>query len=158
MKKEKHPSIAELEHKISELTCDWQRTQADFVNFKNKAQEERAKICKKANADLVYELLPVLDNFQLAAKHVPKKLENDNWAQGIKQIEKQLENILAGLGLEKIESVGAHFNPEIHEAVEYIPSEKPENEVVDEVLSGYKFNGQLLRPAKVKVSCGNSNK
>jgi molecular chaperone GrpE len=93
-----------------------------------------------------------LDNFQLAAKHIPENLENDNWAQGIKQIEKQFEDILISVGLERIQSVGEHFNPEFHEAVEEIESDKPEGEIVEEVLAGYKFDGDVLRPSKVRVS------
>lgn len=156
MKKDKkiEPKISELEQKIGELTDGWQRTQADFVNFRKQAAEEKAKYCRTANANLVYELLPVLDNFQLAAKHVPQNLENDNWAQGIKQIEKQFEDILFSVGLERIESVGQKFDPNFHEAVEHVPSDKPEDEIVEEVLAGYKFDSEVLRPAKVKVSNG----
>ena len=144
----------ELEQKIADLTAGWQRTQADFVNYKKQAAEEKSKYCRTANANLIYELLPVLDNFQLAAKHVPENLENDNWAQGIKQIEKQFEDILLSVGLERIESVGQKFDPNFHEAVDHIESDKTEDEIVEEVLSGYKFDGEVLRPAKVKVSRG----
>lgn len=142
----------ELETKISELTAGWQRTQADFLNFKGHTASERLKLIAGARADIVDQLLPVLDHFQLAAKHLPKDLENNNWAQGIKQIEKQFENILFENGLERIESVGKEFNPELHEAVEEIQSEKESGTVVDEILSGYKFAGTVLRPAKVKVA------
>ena len=148
------PKLKELEDKVSELTAGWQRTQADFVNFRKQAAEDKMKYCRTANADLVYELLPVLDNFQLAAKHVPQNLENDNWAEGVKQIERQFEDILFSVGLERIESVGGQFDPAIHEAVEHVESNKPEDEIVEEVLSGYKFDGDILRPAKVKVSSG----
>ncbi|MCX6810767.1 MAG: nucleotide exchange factor GrpE, partial [Candidatus Berkelbacteria bacterium] len=75
-----------------------------------------------------------------------------NWAIGIKQIEKQFENILFENGLERIESVGQEFNPELHEAIEEIESDKPSGIIVEEILSGYKFAGSVLRPAKVKVA------
>ena len=149
--------VTELEQKIGELTAGWQRTQADFVNYKSKAAEERAKYFRSANINLLYDLLPVLDNFQLAAKHVPANLENDNWAQGIKQIEKQFEDILSQEGLERIETVGEIFNPEFHESVDHVESNKPEDEIVEEVLSGYKFDNEVIRPAKVKVSKGLSS-
>jgi len=153
-KEKKNEQILELEQKIGELTAGWQRTQADFLNYKKQAAEEKSKYCRAANANLVYELLPVLDNFQLAAKHVPENLASDNWALGIKQIEKQFEDILASVGLERIESVGSSFDPLVHEAVEHIESDKPEDEIVEEVLSGYKFDGEVIRPARVKVSKG----
>jgi len=148
------PKIVELEQKIGELTAGWQRTQADFVNYKKQAVEDKVKYCRSANGNLVYDLLPVLDNFQLAAKHTPANLESDNWAQGIKQIEKQFEDILREEGLERIETIGQTFNPEFHEAVEHLESDKPEDEIVEEVLSGYKFDGEVIRPAKVKTSKG----
>ena len=159
MKKETKtdPRLKELEEKVAELTGGWQRTQADFVNYKKQVALDHAKFCRTANGDLIYELLPVLDNFQRAAKHAPKELENDTWAQGIKHIERQLEDVLSNVGLEKIESLGSHFDPLLHEAVEEVESDKPEGEIVEEILSGYKFDDDVLRPAKVKVSRGNLN-
>lgn len=146
--------IKELEEKIAELTTGWQRTQADFLNYKKQAEEEKNRYLKRANADLIYELLPVLDNFQLAAKHIPEDLANNNWAQGVKQIEKQFEDILSGEGLERIATVGEEFDPSLHEAIDHEASDKPENEILEEVLSGYKFDGEVIRPARVKVSKG----
>lgn len=154
MKKKIDPKISELEQKVGELTAGWQRTQADFMNYKKQAAEEKAKYCRVANANLVYELLPVLDNFQLAAKHIPEDLKENNWAQGIKQIEKQFEDILLSVGLEKIETVGTQFDPMLHEAIEHIESNRPEDEIVGEILAGYRFDGDILRPARVKVSKG----
>ena len=152
MKKVDNKKNKELEEKIAELTAGWQRTQADFVNFKKQSADERLKLIAGAGADIVDQLLPVLDHFQLAAKHLPKELENDNWAQGIKQIEKQFENILFENGLERIESIGQEFDPELHEAIEEAESDKPSGTIVEEILSGYKYAGQVLRPAKVKVA------
>ncbi|MEI6144531.1 MAG: nucleotide exchange factor GrpE [Candidatus Berkelbacteria bacterium] len=152
MKKVDNKKTKELEEKIAELTAGWQRTQADFVNFKKQAADERVKLIQGAGADIVDQLLPVLDHFQLAAKHLPKELEGDNWAQGIKQIEKQFENILFENGLERIESVGQEFNPELHEAIEEVESDQPSGTIVEEILSGYKFANDIIRPAKVKVA------
>ena len=153
MKKDEK-KIVELEEKIGELTAGWQRTQADFVNFKKQSADERQRYLRAANANLILDLLPVLDNFQLAAKHVPEHLASDNWAMGVKQIEKQLEDILASEGLEKVETIGQTFDPEIHEAIEHVDSDKPADEIVKEILSGYKFDNEVIRPAKVKVSKG----
>lgn len=144
--------ITELEEKVAELTNGWQRTQADFMNFKKQASEDRAKIVESACSGFAYDLLPVLDHFQLAAKHLPKELESDDWAIGIKHIEKQFETILSENGLERIETVGEEFDPSKHEAIEEIESEENEGTVTEEVLAGYLLNGDILRPAKVKVS------
>lgn len=148
--------IQELEAKVAELTAGWQRTQADFLNYKKQSTEDRTKLIAGAASDIAYSLLPVLDHFQLAAKHLPKDLEDNDWAIGIQHIEKQLETILSESGLERIAAVDVEFDPNIHEAVEEIESDKPSGTIVDEILSGYKFNGKVLRPAKVKVSRNSS--
>ncbi len=141
-----------LEEKIAELTAGWQRTQADFINYKKQIEQDRARLVKTANANLIEAILPVLDNFALAAKHLPKELENNTWAQGIKQVEKQLESVLTSEGLEKIESVGQQFDPQLHEACDQVESDRPEGEIIEEIFPGYTFDGLVLRPAKVKVS------
>lgn len=153
-KESESKKIKEMEIKISELVSGWQRTQADFLNFKKQTDIERSSLIKNANSNLVYELLPILDNFRLAAKHVPKELESNNWVMGIRQIEKQFEDTLSAIGLEKISSLGEHFNPMLHEAIDHVKSEKPEGEIVEEVLSGYKFKDEVIRPSRVKVSAG----
>ena len=146
------PKIIELEKQVAELTSGWQRTQADFLNFKKKSAEEKIKIINIGNQGLILDILPVLDNFQLAAKHVPDNIKNDNWTKGVIQIEKQLELILNNSGLTKIESQGQPFNAELHEAVEEVESDKKSGTVVEEVLAGYMLNDSLIRPAKVRVS------
>ena len=151
MKKDQ-AKFKELEAKIAELTAGWQRTQADFMNFKKQVADDRANSIKTANSDLIYQILPVLDNFKLAADHMPKELEENNWASGIKQVERQLESILQNEGLERIKTVDEQFDPNLHEALEHIESDKLENEIVEEVLPGYILNGEVIRPAKVKVS------
>ncbi|MFA7243832.1 MAG: nucleotide exchange factor GrpE [Patescibacteria group bacterium] len=143
--------VKELEAKVAELTAGWQRTQADFMNYKKQAAEDRAKLIESACSALIYDILPVLDHFQLAARHLPKDLENNDWAIGIKHIEKQFETILSENGLTKIETVGKQFDPHLHEAVEEVESDEPEGTIAEETLAGYAFNGSVLRAAKVKV-------
>jgi molecular chaperone GrpE len=153
----KKQEVSELEQKIAELTVGWQRCQADFTNFRRQVEEDRKKLIRLANSDMMLNILPVLDNFQLAAKHVPIELENNNWAIGIKQIEKQLESLLQSEGLEKIATIGNKFDHNLHEAIEYIKSDKLEGEIIEEISAGYKFDDSVLRPAKVKVSAGNTH-
>lgn len=142
------------EERIIELTAAWQRAQADFANLKRQTDLDQIKFSKRVKSDLILEILPVLDNFQLAAKHIPAELENNNWAQGVKQIEKQLENILSSLGLERIPTVGVNFNHYSHEAIESVASDKPAGEILEEIRAGYLLNRDVIRPAKVKVSNG----
>ncbi|MDO8444309.1 MAG: nucleotide exchange factor GrpE [bacterium] len=142
------------EERIIELTAAWQRAQADFANLKRQTELDQVKLAKRIKSDLILEILPVLDNFQLAAKHVPTELENNNWAQGVKQIEKQFESILTSAGLEKIQTIGQQFDHNLHEAIESVSSEQPEGEVVEELQAGYQIDSNVIRPAKVKVSRG----
>ncbi|MEK9156146.1 MAG: nucleotide exchange factor GrpE [Patescibacteria group bacterium] len=144
--------IIELENKIAELTAGWQRTQADFLNYKKQVECDRINLVKLANADLIERILPVLDNFQLAAKHVPMEIENNNWVGGITLIKKQLETALKNEGLERIECLGQQFDPRRHEALEDVESARPAGEIVEEVSPGYTLSGLVLRPAKVKIS------
>lgn len=154
MKKEKvsKPNTTELEEKIADLTAGWQRTQADFANFRRQTELDRQNLIRSANTELMLDILPVLDNFQLAAKHTPEELKTNTWAQGIGQIEKQLESILANIGLEKIPTVGNQFDHNLHEAIESVVSDKPEGEITEEIQAGYSLGGTVIRPAKVKVA------
>ncbi|MFA5927027.1 MAG: nucleotide exchange factor GrpE [Patescibacteria group bacterium] len=148
------PEIEELKNKIDDLTTGWQRTQADFINFRNQTTRERSQLAKIAKASLIEEILPVLDNFALAAKHLPEELKNNSWAQGVQQVEKQLEAILTNEGLDKIKTIGEQFNPELHEAIEEVESDKAVDEIIEEIAAGYKFDDLIVRPAKVKISKG----
>ena len=152
--KKTDPKIKELESRILELEDGWKRTQADFVNFKRKAEEDRTYLIKNASTGIISDLLPVLDNFSLAAKHIPENIAEDNWVSGVKVIEKQFESILKDNGLEKIESVGQPFDHNLHEALESVASDEPEGIVTEEISPGYTLNSEMIRPAKVKVSKG----
>jgi len=153
-KSKKEQLESEYQQRIAELTAGWQRTQADFTNFRRTVELDRQKLTEMTKADVLLDILPVLDNFQLAAKHIPAEIENDNWVGGIKQIEKQLESILTSVGLEKMATIGTQFDHNFYEAIVSLPSDKPEGEIIEELQAGYKLNSNVIRPAKVKVSAG----
>ncbi|MDD3678758.1 MAG: nucleotide exchange factor GrpE [Patescibacteria group bacterium] len=155
MKKEKNNP--KNNQKINDLLALCQRVQADFENYKKRAQKEREEFSKYSNIDLILQILPVIDNFKLATKHLPKELEENNWAKGVLQIEKQLEQVLTSEGLEEISS-DDDFNPHEHDAVEEVASEKPPGKIIETITKGYKINGKIIRPAKVKVSAENKTK
>ncbi|HOX40963.1 MAG TPA: nucleotide exchange factor GrpE [bacterium] len=141
-----------LEREIEELKQGWQRTQADFINYKKQVTLEKEKSVLSAQATIIEGILPILDNFQLAAKHIPQDLRENSWVSGVVQIERQLQSTLENVGLTKIVSLDQTFDPTLHEAIEHIESSKPDNIIVEEVAAGYILNGKVLRPAKVKVS------
>jgi len=135
-----------------EYLAGWKRAKADLINYKKRQEEVVQEFIKFANQDLILELLPMLDNFRLAAQHLPKELENSEWVKGVFQIKNQLENLLKTRGIEEIKSVGEKFNPELHESVEEVESsDKKEGVIVEEVQKGYKLNGKVIRAARVKV-------
>lgn len=153
MKKEKKTTEEELQKEFDELKSLLQRTQADFVNYRRRNEEERVGFLKTATADLIEQILPVLDNFALAAKHVPEELKDNAWAQGIGVIEKQLEQILLANGLERIETEGKAFDPSLHEAVGEISQKgKKPSHIISEQAPGYTLGGKLIRAAKVIVN------
>lgn len=142
--------------KILELEKGWQRTQADFENYRKRTEAQKFELVQMASADFMAKITPVLDNFRRAFAHTPENEKNSPWIAGVKQIEKQLEEILISEGLEKITAgPKTQFDPTIHEAISCEPNDKiPTDHIIAEVESGWIFNGKLLKAAKVRVSKG----
>jgi molecular chaperone GrpE len=133
------------------------RSQAELENFRKRMLDERQTTIKFANADLIMQLLPVLDNFKRAAAHAPQTQDSavTGWITGIRAVERQLEDILKSMGLIEIETVPGHpFDAKIHEAIAHEPSQQPEDTVTKVVETGYLLHDKVLRPAKVNVSSG----
>ena len=132
---------SEVEKKIAELTGDLQRTRADFENYRK--QVEAQKLAEKKTAELatVYKVLPLVDDIDRAIS---------SYAE-LSPLAKSLEKTLKELGLVRISSeVDVEFNPDLHEAV--MVEGDGEKEVIAETLRpGYYYNGEVLRPAMVKV-------
>jgi len=100
-----------------ELTANLQRLQADFINYKARAEKERGDAIKMGREMTVSELLPVFDNLERAFAHTPEDLKDNTWVKGVNGLEKQLLDVLSILGLSKIETVGKPFDPNTMEAV-----------------------------------------
>ncbi|HYL98107.1 MAG TPA: nucleotide exchange factor GrpE [Blastocatellia bacterium] len=130
------------------------RRQAEFENFRKRQEKEKIEFHQRARAELVLELLPVLDNFERALSSLNNgEAEAGSLRQGIELIHKQMRDALTKLGLQTVESVGAVFDPNLHEAVTTEPTEDhKENTIIEEFQRGYKLGDRLLRPAKVKVA------
>ncbi len=130
------------------------RTRADFENFRKRTARERDELVQLAHADLVAQLLSVLDNFELALSSSAAATTDANaLLEGVQMIQSQLLTALGSLGLEKIEAKGEIFNPHLHEAVGVVEaSGAKENTVVEVLRPGYMLKTKVLRPAMVKVS------
>lgn len=132
------------------------RTLADFENFRKRNEREKADFFKHALGAVLKDILPVLDNFDRALEHAE---EGDEFHKGVLLIYKQLFDVLQKHGLKPIDETGAHFDPNIHEAVirEEDPS-VPNHTVVAVLQRGYFLHDRLLRPALVKVAVGGSER
>jgi len=128
------------------------RTLADFENYRKRADREKNEFFRYATAGLIKDLLPVLDNFDRALDHAE---EGDDFHKGVLLIYKQLFDVLQKNGLRTIEEVGAHFDPNIHEAViREEDASVPSHTVTAILQKGYFLHDRLLRPALVKVAVG----
>lgn len=146
----KKPSTKELEQQVAELTDALQRERADAMNVRRRAEEERAGLGSFYKANVVRELLPVIDNFERALKHTPKELETNDYIKGVQGIAKQFEDVLSKLGVERIKTVGEPFDPSVHNAVSHEEGDGPEL-VSEELQAGYRLGDEIIREAMVRV-------
>lgn len=139
------------EQKTEELTDSLKRLQADFINFKRRTEEESRVIRKKANAELIKELLDVTDNLERAIKQVPKEQQNEFY-KGVELTFSQFISILENQGIQKIPN--EVFNAHIHEAILSEVSDKPKGTIIEVLQQGYILAGKIIRTSKVKISSG----
>ena len=153
-KPKKSPKAAvntELEAKISELTEALMRERADATNLRRRHEVETAVLRNRVKAVVIGELLPVVDNFERALKHVPEDLQDNDYIKGVQAVVKQFETTLSGMGVEKIKTTGEHFDPNLHEAVSMDDGEGNDEIVSEELQSGYKIGDDVIRHAMVRV-------
>lgn len=145
------PDAEELLQQVAELTEALQRERADAINVRRRADEDRAKLGGFYKSIIIKELLPVIDNFERALKNVPKDLAGNDYIKGIQGVVKQFEVVMARLGVQRIKTVGEHFNPELHEAVSMEEGDGKHEIVSEELQAGYTLQDEVLRHAMVRV-------
>ncbi len=149
--------IQKLQAEKQELTSTLLRRQADFENVKKRMEKERQQDRHRGVENLVEQLLPVLDAFDraLAGNTDPANAE---YRKGFEILRGQIWNALAKQGVERIESLGKEFDPNLHHAIESVEtSDHAEGVIVGELQPGYSFHGRILRPAMVRVAAGAPN-
>jgi molecular chaperone GrpE len=154
-------SSADLIQKLVAEKQDLQNTlvrrQADFENYRKRMDRERQQERHRGAEQLIEQVLPVLDAFDLALKG-QNSSANAEYRKGFELIRAQLWNALAKQGLQPIEAVGKPFDPHLHHAIENVPTaEQPEGTVVGEMQTGYMFHDRVLRPAMVRVATAPAN-
>ena len=141
----------ELQAKIDELTQALQRERADSENIRRRHDEQIASLRSSVKAHVVKDLLPVIDNFERALKHVPKELESNEYVKGVNAIVNQFEKTLQQIGVERIKTVGEVFDPHFHEAVSMEEGDGKSEVVSEELQAGYKIGDDVIRHAVVRV-------
>jgi len=131
----------------------WLRAVAELENYKKRTLQEKSKLLKYRNEDLLRELLPTMDNMERALGHCEGEGRCDPLTEGVRMITGMFRDTLGRFGVTEIKSLGEPFDPHVHEALVKIPMEGQQPNVVVEVLErGYLYQDRLLRPAKVAVS------
>jgi molecular chaperone GrpE len=138
-----------LEEK-NELVELLRRRQAEFDNFRKRAEREKSEVLEYAHSDSVKAILPILDDFERALK---TQTADKVYSRGMELIYQRFSEALKKLGLEPITTKGQKFDPHVHHAVDMVETgDVEEQTILDEYQAGYNFRGRLLRPAMVKVA------
>jgi len=145
-------ALAEEEAKAGKYLSNWQRAQADFVNFKRRTEQEKGDIIKLANAGLIFNLLSVVDDMERALDNISDELAEFKWVDGIVLIYRKFMAILEANGVSEMKALGERFDPSLHEAVIHVEGES--GKIMAVVQKGYMMNNRVLRPAMVKVGSG----
>lgn len=153
---------ADLERELDDLRSKAQtyldlaqRTQADFVNYRRRIEQERGDFARATRADVIAKFLSPIDDLELALRSFPPEVRSSTWAQGIEIVDRKFVQLLESLGVKRVEAVGKKFDPHEDEAIGHEPSSQyPEGVVSSVVRSGYTIDGRVLRPALVVVSSG----
>ncbi|MDD3102112.1 MAG: nucleotide exchange factor GrpE [Patescibacteria group bacterium] len=160
-----------MKQQAEEYLNGWKRTKADYLNREKEIDKEKIEWIKFANLELILNFLPIMDSFDHSVKNLTE-IENSGltssprdgstsstssgqasspqgeWANGVLKIKDQFESFLKAQGVEKIKTLGEKFDPMFHEA---IGKQGEENEIVEEIQSGYVMHGRVIRPAKVII-------
>ena len=144
---------AEIEKKVADYLDKYQRTLAEFDNFRKRTSKEKASMYDDGVRDCVLKLIPVIDNFERAVLSVSDEEKSMGLYKGIEMVLKQFTEILSSLGVEEIEAQGQPFDPNLHNAVMHIEDDKFDENVVASVLQkGYICREKVIRPSMVQVA------
>ncbi len=144
---------AELEKKAADYLDRYQRTLAEFDNFRKRTSKEKAGMYDDGVRDSVFKLIPVIDNFERAVCSVSEEEKESGLFKGIEMVLKQFTEILKSLGVEEIEAEGKKFDPNLHNAVMHVEDDKfGENEVCAVMQKGYICRDKVIRPSMVQVA------
>jgi molecular chaperone GrpE len=147
--------VAELQRQKDDYYDLLLRKTAEFDNYRKRIERERQAFSEATAAEVMEDLLPLLDDLERALKAEPGAEGADAYRRGVELIHKGLDDLLRRRGVTPIEALGADFDPNYHQAVAHEPVEgRRDNEVIEEFRRGYRLGERLLRPSMVKVAKG----
>ena len=149
-------ALAEEKSKSEASLTGWQRAQADFVNYKRFAEQDKAETSKFANAGLLSAIQPIMDDFERALAAVPEEQSNEKWVEGFHLISRKFRDTLHKQGVTQIQALGMEFDPHTMEAMSTARGRK--DTVIQELERGYKLQDKIIRPARVIVGSGEEDK
>lgn len=147
--------LEELNIKVQELTDALMRERADSLNIRRRHDEQISSLKSLMKASVVRELLPVIDNFERALKHVPKDLVGNEYIKGVQGIVTNFEETLAKMGVARIKTIGEVFDPRLHEAISMEDGDGIVEVVYEELQPGFTSGEEVIRHAMVKVRMEN---
>jgi molecular chaperone GrpE len=142
----------------SEYLDHLQRLQAEFDNYKKRVDREKAEFIEYASAELVSELIDIMENLERGVSSAKESGDIDSIVKGMEMVSTQLKDILVSRGLKPIEAVGKKFDPHYHEAMMMTPTDEyPYNTVIEEFQRGYMIKNKVIRYSRVRVSVNENN-
>jgi molecular chaperone GrpE len=150
-KKQLKSDTQAMQRQVEELTLALQRERADALNQSRRHEQQLVSLRSTVKVSVISELLPVIDNFERALKHVPSALESNEYVKGVEGIVKQFEKTLESMGVVRVETVGKAFDPRYHEAVSMEEGSGKQEIVSEELQAGYRLGDDVIRHAMVKV-------
>jgi len=154
------PEVAELKKQLEEALAQveeykdgWQRSRAEFANYKKRIERERSQIYQNAAGEIIKRFLDIADDLQRALDNRPQEGEGAVWADGIELIYRKLLTIIENEGITPMETEGQTFDPNLHEAISLEDSPDHESgEIIEVLKKGYMLGDRVLRPATVRVA------
>ena len=146
-------TLEETERERDQFRAMALRAQADLVNYRRRAEDERETLKRNLTSSLLIDILELVDNFDRALGYVPDDAVAPQWLEGLRNARRGFDRKLLLQGVSKVESAGQQFDPNVHEAIQSMPTDDhPEGTITAVVRDGYMLNDRLLRPAQVVVA------
>lgn len=145
--------LEDTQAKASEYLEGWQRSRAEFANYKKRVERDQAQTYQNAAGNIIKRYIEIVDDLERALKNRPAEGEGAAWANGIELVYRKLLSILENEGVKPMNPLGMPFDPNMHEAV--MMEESPEHEsgeIIDVLQNGYMMGDRVLRPAMVRVA------